>query len=99
MRGPQSLPGRARRVRRGMRGCHDRQHELADRPRSSPTSTSSSSNKGYGCNAEITTGDTVPTITSMVEKGQPDIAPEGWVDLLPDVVKRGLDEGRIIRAR
>ena len=54
--------------------------------------------EGYGCDAEITTGDTVPTITSMVEKGQPDIAPEGWIDLLPDVVKRGLDEGKIIEA-
>ncbi|KAB0682656.1 ABC transporter substrate-binding protein [Aureimonas leprariae] len=54
--------------------------------------------EGYGCNAEITTGDTVPTITSMVEKGEPDIAPEGWIDLLPDVVKRGLDEGKIVEA-
>jgi glycine betaine/proline transport system substrate-binding protein len=54
-------------------------------------------NKGYGCNANITTGDTVPTITSMVEKGQPDIAPEGWVDLLPEVVGRGISEGRIIQ--
>ncbi|MBV8914058.1 MAG: ABC transporter substrate-binding protein [Acetobacteraceae bacterium] len=53
-------------------------------------------NKGYGCNADITTGDTVPTITSMVEKGQPDVAPEGWVDLLPEVVSRGLSEGRIV---
>ena len=55
-------------------------------------------NKGYGCDAAITVGDTVPTITSMVEKGKPDIAPEGWVDLLPDVVKRGVDEGRIVTA-
>ena len=39
-------------------------------------------NKGFGCNADIITGDTVPTITSMVEKGEPDVAPEGWVDLL-----------------
>ncbi len=54
--------------------------------------------EGYGCNAEITTGDTVPTITSMAEKGQPDIAPEGWVDLLPDVVQRGMDEGKIVTA-
>lgn len=53
-------------------------------------------NKAYGCNANITTGDTVPTITSMVEKGQPDVAPEGWVDLLPEVVSRGLGEGRIV---
>ena len=54
-------------------------------------------NEGYGCNAEITIGDTVPTITSMAEKGQPDIAPEAWIDLLPDVVKKGTDEGRIVQ--
>ena len=53
-------------------------------------------NEGYGCNAEITIGDTVPTITSMAEKGEPDIAPEAWIDLLPDVVKKGTEEGRII---
>lgn len=55
-------------------------------------------NEGYGCQAEITVGDTVPTITSMSEKGQPDIAPEAWIGLLPDVVKRGLGEGKIITA-
>ncbi|WP_307235247.1 ABC transporter substrate-binding protein [Pararhizobium capsulatum] len=54
-------------------------------------------NEGYGCSAEITVGDTVPTITSMAEKGEPDIAPEAWVDLLPDVVKKGTDEGRIVK--
>ncbi|WP_337266566.1 ABC transporter substrate-binding protein [Oryzifoliimicrobium ureilyticus] len=54
-------------------------------------------NEGYGCDAEITIGDTVPTITSMAEKGKPDIAPEAWIDLLPDVVKKGTDEGRIIK--
>lgn len=53
-------------------------------------------NKGYGCNADIIVGDTVPTITSMIEKGQPDVAPEGWVDLLPELVSRGLKEGKII---
>ncbi|RCK50766.1 ABC transporter substrate-binding protein [Thalassospira profundimaris] len=52
--------------------------------------------EGYGCDAEITIGDTVPTITSMTERGEPDIAPEAWIDLLPDVVKRGTEEGRII---
>jgi glycine betaine/proline transport system substrate-binding protein len=41
-------------------------------------------------------GDTVPTITSMVEKGDPQIAPEGWIDLVPDVVRRGLAEGKIV---
>ena len=53
-------------------------------------------NDGYGCNAELVVGDTVPTITSMIEKGQPDIAPEGWVDLLPDVVSRGIAEGKLV---
>jgi glycine betaine/proline transport system substrate-binding protein len=54
--------------------------------------------EGYGCEAEITIGDTVPTITSMAEKGEPDIAPEAWLDLLPDVVKKGLDEGKLVTA-
>lgn len=54
--------------------------------------------EGYGCNAEVIVGDTVPTITSMVEKGSPDLAPEGWVDLLPEVVTRGIDEGKLVGA-
>jgi glycine betaine/proline transport system substrate-binding protein len=54
--------------------------------------------EGYGCDAEVTVGDTVPTITSMVEKGEPDIAPEGWVDLLPEVVNRGVEEGKLVVA-
>lgn len=53
-------------------------------------------NNGYGCNAEIIQGDTVPTITSMVEKGDPQIAPEGWIDLVPEVVQAGLAEGKIV---
>jgi glycine betaine/proline transport system substrate-binding protein len=55
-------------------------------------------NEGYGCDAEITVGDTVPTLTSMSEKGQPDIAPEAWIDLLPDVVQRGIDDGTVVIA-
>ncbi|MFN7169405.1 MAG: glycine betaine ABC transporter substrate-binding protein [Pannonibacter sp.] len=55
-------------------------------------------NEGFGCNAEIIVGDTVPTLTSMVEKGAPDLAPEGWVDLLPEVVGRGVSEGKLVGA-
>lgn len=51
---------------------------------------------GFDCDVDITIGDTVPTITSMVEKGQPDIAPEGWVDLLPEVVSNGVQEGKLV---
>ncbi|MDE1169408.1 MAG: ABC transporter substrate-binding protein [Pseudomonas sp.] len=55
-------------------------------------------NQGYGCNADLVTGDTVPTITSMAEKGRPDIVPEGWIDLVPDVAKAGLDSGKLVQA-
>lgn len=53
---------------------------------------------GYGCSAEIVTGDTVPTLTSMAEKGQPDIAPEAWVSLQPEIVKQGLEGGKVVAA-
>lgn len=51
---------------------------------------------GYGCTVETVPGDTVPTTTSMVEKGAPDVSSETWVDLLPEVVPRGLAEGKIV---
>ncbi|MBN9032309.1 MAG: ABC transporter substrate-binding protein [Rhizobiales bacterium 63-7] len=54
--------------------------------------------EGYGCEVEMTTGDTVPTITAMAEKGQPDIAPEAWIDALPDIVKKGVDQRKIVIA-
>ena len=31
---------------------------------------------GLGCSVELVPGDTVPTGTSMIEKAQPDVAPE-----------------------
>ncbi len=34
---------------------------------------------GYGCDAQLVPGDTVPTATSMLNRGQPNIAPELWV--------------------
>ena len=36
--------------------------------------------KGYGCEVELVPGDTVPTSTSMAERGEPDIAPEIWLN-------------------
>lgn len=53
---------------------------------------------GYGCTVETMPGDTVPSTTSMVEKGEPDISPETWVDLLPEIVPRGLAENKIVMA-
>ena len=53
-------------------------------------------NNGYGCTAEITTSDTVPAVTSLVEKGQPEIVPEAWVDLVPEVFAKGNEQGSIV---
>ncbi len=50
---------------------------------------------GYGCLAETVPGNTVPTVTSMVERGEPDIAPEVWLNSVRPVVERGIEEGRI----
>ncbi|MEO8409954.1 MAG: glycine betaine ABC transporter substrate-binding protein, partial [Propionivibrio sp.] len=36
--------------------------------------------EGYGCEVEVVLGDTMPTVTSMIEKGQPDVAPEVWIN-------------------
>lgn len=50
---------------------------------------------GYGCDAKLVTGDTMPTGTSMVEKGQPDVAPELWSNGLREALDRGVAEKRL----
>lgn len=50
---------------------------------------------GYGCDAELIPGDTMPTGTSMVEKGQPDVAPELWSNSLKDALDKGVAEKRL----
>ena len=51
--------------------------------------------KGYGCQVEMVPGDTVPTVTSMTEKGEPDIAPEIWINSVSEVVDKAVKEGRL----
>lgn len=51
---------------------------------------------GYGCSPEIVSGDTVPSLTSIVERGQPDFAPEGWIGLVPEVIEGGINDGKIV---
>lgn len=53
-------------------------------------------NTGYGCQAEVIISDTVPAITSLVEKGSPEVVPEAWVDLMPELMASGLKEGKIV---
>jgi glycine betaine/proline transport system substrate-binding protein len=53
---------------------------------------------GYGCNVTLVTGDTQPTFTSMNEKGQPDVAPELWVNAVRTALDKAVSEGRLIEA-
>ncbi|GAB4348219.1 MAG: ABC transporter substrate-binding protein [Gammaproteobacteria bacterium] len=50
---------------------------------------------GYGCEAELVPGDTMPTGTSMTEKGEPDIAPELWSNSFKAALERGVAEKRL----
>jgi len=50
---------------------------------------------GYGCDVETITGDTMPTGTSMVEKGEPDIAPEFWTNNFKAALAKGIAEKRL----
>ncbi|GAB3489041.1 ABC transporter substrate-binding protein [Marinomonas epiphytica] len=53
---------------------------------------------GYDCDTELVPGDTMPTGTSMIEKGEPDIAPELWSNALKDALERGIAENRLTKA-
>ena len=50
---------------------------------------------GYGCDAQLVTGDTMPTGTSMIEKGEPDVAPEMWANALREALDKGVAEKRL----
>ena len=51
--------------------------------------------KGFGCNVEIVSGDTMPTFTSMNEKGNPDVAPELWANSVRNPLEKAEQEGRL----
>ena len=53
---------------------------------------------GYGCDVELVTGDTVPTFTSMNEKGTPEVAPELWMNAIRDQLDAAVAEGRLVIA-
>jgi glycine betaine/proline transport system substrate-binding protein len=54
--------------------------------------------EGYGCSVDLVTGDTLPTFTSMNEKGQPDVAPELWLNAVRTPLDQAVGEGRLIIA-
>jgi glycine betaine/proline transport system substrate-binding protein len=51
--------------------------------------------EGYGCKASLVPGDTVPTSTSMIEKGEPDIAPEMWTNSVKEPIDRAVSQGKL----
>lgn len=50
---------------------------------------------GHGCDVVLVPGDTVPTLTSMTEKGQPDIAPEMWINSAGEPLAAAVAAGRL----
>lgn len=53
---------------------------------------------GFGCDAKLVPGDTMPTGTSMIEKSEPDIAPEMWSNSLKEALDKGVQENRLLYA-
>ena len=54
--------------------------------------------EGYGCGASLVAGDTVPTFTSMREKGEPDLAPEVWVNSIREPLAEAVEAEELIVA-
>jgi len=52
--------------------------------------------KGFGCNVEIVTGDTVPTSSSMLSRGTPAVAPELWTSTIEEPWKEGIESGKVV---
>lgn len=55
-------------------------------------------NQGFDCEAELIPGDSIPTITSMLNKGEPDIAPEFWTNGSKEALAVGISEKRLRKA-
>ena len=54
--------------------------------------------KGYGCEVELIAGATMPTFTSMNDKGTPDMNPEQWANAVYTPLKKAVSEKRLIIA-
>jgi glycine betaine/proline transport system substrate-binding protein len=52
--------------------------------------------QGFGCTVQLVPGDTLPTFTSMNERGQPDLAPEFWINSVRTTLDKAVAEGRMV---
>lgn len=53
---------------------------------------------GYGCDASLQPGDTVPVASSMLTRSKPDIAPELWVSTAQSVWDQLIEKGNVYKA-
>lgn len=53
---------------------------------------------GYACDAQLVPGDTVPTATSMLARGEPNIAPELWVSTVQSIWDEAQTKGAFYKA-
>ena len=53
---------------------------------------------GYGCDAQLVPGDTVPTATSMLTRSEPAIAPELWVSTVQAQWDQMQEKGNVYKA-
>ncbi|WP_211365792.1 glycine betaine ABC transporter substrate-binding protein [Litorivicinus lipolyticus] len=51
--------------------------------------------EGYGCNVELIPGATLPSFTSLNEKGRPQVLPEMWANAAALLIDQGVSEGRM----
>mgnify|MGYP001106718578 CR=1 FL=1 len=52
--------------------------------------------EGYGCDVDLIPGATQTTFASMTEKGQPDVAPELWINAVRVALDAALEEGSLL---
>ncbi len=52
--------------------------------------------EGYGCDVELIPGATQTTFASMSEKGQPDVAPELWINAVRTPLAAAIEEGSML---
>ncbi|SMQ86251.1 glycine betaine/proline transport system substrate-binding protein [Devosia lucknowensis] len=53
--------------------------------------------EGYGCDVAIVAGDTVPTASSMLNRGTPAVAPELWTSTIEDAWAKGIEDGTVVQ--
>ena len=50
---------------------------------------------GFGCDVSYVTSGPIPQITSLIEKGRPQLIPELWLNSVGPLVEEGVAEGRM----